>query len=318
MSNCPFFSIILPVYNVSSYLEQCLDSIRNQTLENIEIICINDGSTDSSREILRDYQKRDMRIVILDTKNLGPSAARNLGFSQARGEYVLFMDSDDFIDAELCSYLYEQSLKYKSDITVYDAYPFPENSPQWLARNLVVRSRFYEHDSIAALIYENGATPFVWRNVFRRQFLLEHQLSFLPDVFFGEDLIFQFMSFPAAERILFLEKRLYHYRWKRQGSAMFNAENNLGQKYKHHIRSVNILAEYWENHGLLSKYGKEFFIWTISFLGADLHHYTGSDKQELLCEAKDLVEKYQLNAYANELSEQQTFYYSNIMKGKNG
>ena len=110
MSNCPFFSIILPVYNVSSYLEQCLDSIRNQTLENIEIICINDGSTDSSREILRDYQKRDMRIVILDTKNLGPSAARNLGFSQARGEYVLFMDSDDFIDAELCSYLYEQSL----------------------------------------------------------------------------------------------------------------------------------------------------------------------------------------------------------------
>lgn len=63
---------------------------------------------------------------------------------------------------------------------------------------------------------------------------------------------------------------------------------------------------------------KEFFIWTISFLGADLHHYTGSDKQELLCEAKDLVEKYQLNAYANELSEQQTFYYSNIMKGKNG
>ena len=95
MRNTPFFSIIIPIYNVSNYLEQCLSSVLNQTFSDMEIICVNDGSTDGSREILRRFQGSDNRMVIIDTKNGGPSGARNVGFSLARGEYVLFIDSDD-------------------------------------------------------------------------------------------------------------------------------------------------------------------------------------------------------------------------------
>ena len=314
MRNTPFFSIIIPIYNVSNYLEQCLSSVLNQTFSDMEIICVNDGSTDGSREILRRFQGSDNRIVIIDTKNGGPSTARNLGFSLARGEYVFFIDSDDYADTELCAFVYERCKEHDPDIMVYGAYPFPEGASLWLTRNLTIRSCLYERRGIEALIYENGSTPYVWRDVFKRKFLQEHQIRFRPDVSFGEDLIFQFMAFPFAERILFSERRLYHYRWKRQGSAMFYAEKNLSQKYAHHIRSVNILAEYWKLHGLFEDYGTDFFKWTVSFLGPDLYRYTNPDKQELLYDVRMFWETYQLGRYLSELTDQQAFYFSYIMK----
>ena len=316
MSNTPFFSIIIPIYNVENYLEQCLSSIRDQIFSDIEVICVNDGSTDRSREILRCFLKADRRIVIVDTKNEGPSTARNLGLSLAQGEYVLFIDADDYADIELCSFIHEQCQNKTPDIIVYGACPFPSGASPWLPHNLTTRSCLYEHSGVEALIYENGSHPFVWRNAFKRRFLQKHQVQFCSDVSFGEDLIFQFMAFPFAERILFSEKQLYYYRWERQGSAMFCAEKNLAQKYADHIRSVNILAEYWKLHGLLKDHGKDFFVWTISFLGPDLYRYTGSDKQKLLYDVRTLWKTYQLDHYLNELTDQQAFYYSYIMKDK--
>lgn len=95
---------------------------------------------------------------------------------------------------------------------------------------------------------------------------------------------------------------------------MFFAEKNLSQKYAHHIRSVNILAEYWKLHGLFEEHGKDFFKWTVSFLGPDLHRYTGPDKQELLYDVRTFWETYQLGRYLSDLTDQQAFYFSYIMK----
>ena len=96
----PKISVIVPVYNVEKYLARCLDSIINQTLADIEIICINDGSTDNSLEILNDYAKKDSRIKIIDQTNAGLSCARNAGMQIAQGEYIGFVDSDDWIDLD--------------------------------------------------------------------------------------------------------------------------------------------------------------------------------------------------------------------------
>lgn len=96
----PQVSVIIPVYNVAQYLRQCLDSVTGQTLSDIEIICVNDGSTDGSPAILEEYREKDGRIVVINRENGGVSAARNCGMEHARGKYVYFLDSDDYLDPE--------------------------------------------------------------------------------------------------------------------------------------------------------------------------------------------------------------------------
>ena len=98
-------SIVIPVYNVEKYLKQCLESVVNQTLDKIEVICINDGSTDNSLNILKEYEKKYNNIIIIDQENKGPGFARNIGMKRASGKYIYFLDSDDYIELnamEIC------------------------------------------------------------------------------------------------------------------------------------------------------------------------------------------------------------------------
>lgn len=113
-------SIIVPVYNVEEYLPKCLDSLINQTLKDIEIICINDGSTDSSGEILEKYSKKDSRLKVITQSNQGVSAARNNGVEIAKGEYIGFVDSDDWVDADFYEKLYTTAKQYSADIAAAD------------------------------------------------------------------------------------------------------------------------------------------------------------------------------------------------------
>ena len=116
MENTVKFSIITPVFNTESYLEQCLESILNQTYKNFEIICINDASTDNSLSILKDYAKNDSRIRIINKENGGISAARNSGINAAMGDFLSFIDSDDWIDLDFFEKLYLAAKKYSADI----------------------------------------------------------------------------------------------------------------------------------------------------------------------------------------------------------
>lgn len=114
--NNVLLSVIVPVYNVEQYLSKCLDSLINQTIEDIEIICVNDGSTDNSLEILTNYAQKDKRIKVLNQTNKGQSAARNLAISTAAGEYLGFVDSDDWVDLDFFEKLYNAAKKYDADI----------------------------------------------------------------------------------------------------------------------------------------------------------------------------------------------------------
>ena len=116
MNNSPKVSIIVPVYNVEKYLEKCLDSLVNQSLHDIEIICVNDGSKDDSLDILEKYAKKDSRIKIINKQNQGLSAARNDGLKVAAGEYVGYVDSDDWVDLNFYEKLYESAKKYNAEI----------------------------------------------------------------------------------------------------------------------------------------------------------------------------------------------------------
>lgn len=110
-------SVIIPVYNVEEYLKECLDSVINQTLKEIEIICIDDCSTDSSYSILEEYAKKDSRIVLIKNKeNMGVGYNRNIGIKEAKGEYIGFIDSDDYISEDYYENLYNTAKKYNSDV----------------------------------------------------------------------------------------------------------------------------------------------------------------------------------------------------------
>ena len=113
-------SVIIPVYNVAGYLEECLNHIINQTFSDIEIICINDGSTDESPDILREFAKRDNRIQIINQKNRGLGATRNRGLELSKGDYVYFMDGDDYLELTALEELYELSEKYGLDFAMFN------------------------------------------------------------------------------------------------------------------------------------------------------------------------------------------------------
>ena len=132
-------SVIIPVYNVEQYLRECLESVINQTLSELEIICINDGSTDSSLDILREYEQKDNRIIVINKDNEGQAAARNIGISMAKGEYIGFLDSDDYIDSNFYEKLYNAAKKYKADIACTNLYRFSDSKRYYLIKYFIKR-----------------------------------------------------------------------------------------------------------------------------------------------------------------------------------
>ena len=154
MSNDIKISIIIPVYNVEKYLKQCLDSIINQTFIDFECICVNDDSTDNSLNILQEYAKKDKRIKIISQKNTGVAMARNTGLSVATGDYILFIDSDDFIDNNFCEVLYNDAKKYNCDISFAERFDFDNNiKKKWSASKILGITKNFEINNSNRFFY---------------------------------------------------------------------------------------------------------------------------------------------------------------------
>ena len=209
-------SVIIPVYNVSYYLEPALDSVIDQTLREIEIICIDDGSTDSSLEILKKYQKADDRIRIATEQNAGPARARNNGLARARGRYVMFLDADDFYELTLLERLYNAAENENLDITIADY----DNSNCRDARFERRINAAHEDILKTGRVISRGDCPdelfscttgAAWNKLFRRSFIQEKELSFI-DVRMFEDVYFTLIAMAIADRIGYVDERLIHHR----------------------------------------------------------------------------------------------------------
>src|SRR5699024_9289829 len=148
---------------------------------------------------------QDARIQIIDKVNGGLSSARNAGLAAATGEYILLLDSDDYLEQSARERILYEILEHHPDSIVFGTHIFTYYpwTTEWHIRNLTTRTSAYWNDGINALMNENGSTPFVWRDCFKREFLHQHQLLFNEAVRFGEDIIFQFESFPFAASIIF-------------------------------------------------------------------------------------------------------------------
>lgn len=295
-------SIIVPVYNVSEFLPRCLESCINQTLYDIEIICVNDGSTDSSRSILKCYEEMDWRIVVIDQKNGGLSCARNTGLKNANGEWIMFLDSDDYLAKNACERIWAESKEAPNDIITFGGEVFPKynNSVSWYEWVLHTHYSHYNEFSPDILFKNPAAKPFAWQRAYSNSFLKENSLQFEESLRYGEDMEFQMKAFPHAKHLTFLPDRLYHYRYGRAGSLMNTME--IGNRIGKHILIVEKTTAYWSKQGWLDQYGTYYLKWLIEFIIPDLWHKDVTDKKEYAVALQKIIQHYQLNKYKHRLN----------------
>ncbi|GFI46932.1 putative glycosyltransferase EpsJ [Lachnospiraceae bacterium] len=210
------FSIIIPVYNVEEYLKQCLDSVFAQTFLDYEVICIEDCSTDSSSEILRNYTVGHQIQVLHNDKNYGLSYARNRGMASAKGEYILFLDSDDYISENALEILAKELEKSDYDFLTFDSKKFyDENAKHILAYEPIRKNQYpetYEGQELYILQARQGDfKPTVWQYCYNKQYLERNNLQFVKGRF-NEDELFSFYAFMGAKRIKVLPEVLHFYR----------------------------------------------------------------------------------------------------------
>ena len=224
----PGLSVVVPVYNVENYLRQSLDSVVGQTMRDIEIICVNDGSTDGSGKILAEYAARDPRIRIVDKPNGGLSSARNAGMAVAKGEYLLFFDSDDILATDAAERLVACAEESSLDLLFYDADCFPD-SPEAAAQaksyaNYYRRSQGYAKprqgaELIADMMANSDYLCSACFEIWRTDFLRNRNLKFTEGIL-HEDTEFTFRASLLAKRAAHLNRTLFHRRVRARGSIM--------------------------------------------------------------------------------------------------
>lgn len=289
-------SIIVPVYNVEKYLSSCLLSCINQTLYDIEIVCVNDGSTDNSLKILRQFAAVDHRIVIVDKPNGGLSSARNAGIKHATGEYIMFLDSDDFLSYTACERVWKETNEGPADIVIFGTAIFPDKpkAGPWYYNVLNIWTHRYDSFTPKVLFREPGAKPFVWRQAFKRSLFDEAHLLFDENVRYGEDVVFQMEAFPHAKSFAFISDQLYHYRWHREGSLMSSYRTDQDERIRQHIALVDTIAAYWQKQGWLETYNKDFCAWILEFLMVDVYNRNTKYPDEHIASVSKLINKYGL------------------------
>ncbi|MDR2342227.1 MAG: glycosyltransferase, partial [Campylobacteraceae bacterium] len=211
-------SVIIPVYNVESYLKQCLDSVINQTLKDIEIICVDDGSTDNSLAILNEYAQKDKRITVLSQKNSGAGVARNRGLAIAKGEYIHFMDSDDYLADNIYDKLYNMAEKNDLDIIRGKAYVFDEEKKEIIHReyyeltNIIkanLLDKILKFSDFPEILVKTSVTP--WQGLFKRKFLYENNILF-GNLICVNDRSFWIKTLVGAKKLMYIDEYILYYR----------------------------------------------------------------------------------------------------------
>lgn len=218
-------SILVPIYNVEKYLRECLESLISQTLEDVEILCINDGSTDSSVQIIEEYAKKDGRIKVINKENSGYGASMNWGLREATGEYVGIVESDDFVEKNMFEDLYNIARKNQADIVKSDYYYYTTANNQ--SRKAGKISKYRINKVINAKKYKKllKMQPTIWNAIYRREFLKENEIKFLetPGASY-QDTSFAFKTLSSAERIVLTDKAYLYYRQDNINSSVHSKE----------------------------------------------------------------------------------------------
>jgi glycosyltransferase involved in cell wall biosynthesis len=222
----PEVSVIIPIYNSEKYLHECLDSVINQTYKDIEIILVDDGSTDKSGSICDEYSRKDKRIKVFHTLNNGPSHARNIGIDNATGEYIVFQDSDDYIELNMIEDMIYEAYKNDSDLVISGHKIFFEEKSKKPIIVCFDKTIYKNRKDFLNVFRKYFQTMSIWGRLYKSYIIKRNNISFIRNVSFGEDLIFNSIYYGKINKVSVLEKIHYAYRF---------LENSLVHKYREDI-----------------------------------------------------------------------------------
>ncbi len=268
----PKVSIIIPFNNVETYIEQCLNSVVNQTLKDIEIICIDDASTDSSKEIVKRFMSEDARIKLIEIpQRNGQGFARNRAIEIAQGEYIGFVDSDDWVEEDMFELLYNSAKENDNDITICQAREYDDINEKYILTDYYSLSHlermgnsvFAPEDIKNELLDINVV---LWNKIYKKTYLDEIGEKF-PEGFIYEDLPFFFGTFLPANRVQIVWKNLYIYRVNRKNSTMQQFNNKILDR----VPMVSLTFEKMKKYDFLNDMKMQIQAWIINDL---FHRYT--------------------------------------------
>ncbi|MGL5965535.1 MAG: glycosyltransferase [Fusobacteriaceae bacterium] len=248
-------SIIIPAYNAAKYIQKCLDSVLEIEEIDLEIIVINDGSKDETLKIIKQYEIKNNNLKVIDKKNEGVSAARNLGLKVAQGKFIVFIDSDDFINATIFKKCFEMIRKSNLDILVTEALEIDENGKILKIRNkhesILRLNTISGKEMMKNLVQKKCLSVEAWLNIYRKDFLVKNNLLFKD--YFYEDSIYTQECLYHAEKIKCVNEKFYRY-VRRDNTITTSNDNVINEKRIHSVKSLILdLIKFNKTNKLISK-----------------------------------------------------------------
>lgn len=286
-SKIPQVSIILPIYNVEKYLDETIKSLLKQTMKNIEIICIDDGSTDKSLEIAQFYSKKHSNIKIIAKKHEGAGIARNIGIKNAKGEYLLILDSDDIFEPTLCEKAYNRAKLFNADVILFQANKYETSTKEIkkfsvLNDNGLPKEKTFNSQSVADKIFQiTPANP--WSKIWKRKFIIANNIEF-QNTKNANDVFFTLIALTKAERIAILKENLVNYRVGNKDSTQSTKHKAPLEFYK----AFEAVMESLKNEGTFEIYQDSF---KKAFTNAIIFNYNTTNTTE----AKNIIKEKIMN-----------------------
>ncbi len=280
-------SVIIPVYNVERYLEECLSSLANQSMKNAEFICVDDGSTDSSLSICKRFSEKDDRFVVITQENSGPAKARNEGRHHSRGKYLCFVDSDDRLEPEALSRLYDLAESKQYDIVVHGSNLICDDGvepPKWVLDSIRVEPKSITDFKPKMVFEEKGCRPFLWMHFIRSDIIKKNNIWINEKLKVGEDQAFEILYFSCAKRVLFVEDKLYNYRISRSDSIMSRFNKDPKKKMWQHIEMLKTVCNYYMVLNHIKDSRKEVSEWILDTMYWDLERLLYHEQIEYTAE----------------------------------
>ena len=279
-NNEPLISVIIAIYNPGKYLRACLDSIVNQTYKNLEIILVDDGSTDDSLALCNEYAAKDNRIIVHHKENSGVSATRNQGIRLAHGDYFSFIDSDDFIELDTYEYLMELINEHNADAINYEHFITYKDREITHKLSEKCYGVFNKKDSVAQLVHN---VMFAWNKLFSKKII--ENVWFDENICRGEDSLFAIQAFDNADKVLFDSRPLYHY-LQSEDSAV------RGNFRKSQLTAVNLIDIYEPFFSIKYPELYDYQMGMLMNLMTTLYFDMKTDKKTLLEEKNFVLSKY--------------------------
>ena len=282
-------SVVVPVYNSEAYLPECLDSLERQTLSDIEIICVNDGSPDGSARILTDYAGHDPRICVIEKGNGGLSSARNAGMRAASAPLVSFLDSDDRYLPQTCERIVQVLEESGADVLTFGGSAWPESeSYPWLEEVLSPRDVTYEGFTPDILLHE-ASKPFAWRMALRSSFVRDRGISFDESLRYGEDQVFAFAVYPRSSITRLIPDKLYDYRIVHGDSLLNRMLEQPKDMLMTHIDMERRILDDWKSMGILERYAASQLEWICELILFDALRLPDAECEDIYRRTRDVL-----------------------------